>query len=641
MIYNIHYDICAVVISLFSVVFMLLKKGFRQRQNFILFGLFCVTLGAALFDILSSVANSYMNDWTDFSRNFMNYGYLAIQNTMPYLLCCYVVYVIGLSFRFGKKQIRLVTLLMSIPLGIIYILLLINPFTGIVFYYDENKIYSHGAGMTVMYAIAFLYLFTCYLILVKYSKRATRNIKIMVIAFITASVLSVIAQIIFPTLLIQLCVEALCLLGLLVTIDNEAEIVDKSTTCYNRQRFLRDIRLGLENSSDYRIVLVKISNFKSYSSSFSMNELDKIMRQIGLWLRRISNDIEGYYCDYGCFALVCDRSVEINVVLKTIKDRFSQPFISEKTAVEFRPDLYVLRAGKDFKDIEQLMQYISQDDQRGSSLRKLRRDSVDQIADSKKEIIMERAIQRALKFDEFEIMYQPIWDAKNNMLSEAEALIRLYDDADGLISPESFIPYAERRGYIVEIGEYVFESVCRFMATHDLKSIGIEHIHMNLSPYQCRNKLIVDRFENIRKKYKVAAEMLVFEISETNIPEDYENVENIVKKLHSKGYTVALDNFGKDAFNMSYLFDLQFEILKIDKSFFWKAEDNVKANIYFANTMRMAKEMNVKTVVVGVEAAAQKSLLQNYECDYLQGYYYQKALAEEEFYRYCVGFNSK
>lgn len=639
MIYNIHYDICAMVISLFSVVFTLSKKGFRQKQNLVLFLLFCATFGAAFFDIISSIANSYVDNWSDSARNGFNYGYLLIQNLMPYLLCCYVVHVIGLTFRLGRKQVAKMFVKMAIPQMFAYLILISNPLTKLVFFYDEEGIYRHGFGMYVLYGFAFLYLLYAYYLLVKYGKNAVRITRIMVLVFETASLLAVIAQIIFPHILLQLCVESLCLLGLLVTVENEAEIVDQVTTCYNRNRFLWDMRLGLENQAAYELILIKLPNLGSYNMSVGISEVNKIMKVVGLWIRNVSKETEGYYCDNGCFAILCDKSSNSEEIMEQIKVCFQDNFVSGKTAIRFRPQIQLIQAGKEFNNLEQLLFCINGGEQTGNY--NVYSDSVDRITDYKKELIMQHAIERALQYDEFDVRYQPIWDAVNNQITAAEALVRLYDDADGLIPPTDFIPFAEKRGYIVEIGEYVFESVCRFIATHDLDKAGIERVHLNLSPYQCMNEILPERFEEIREKYKVRPNQIVLEIAETGILENFDIVSKTVGTLHEKGYLFALDNYGKGALEMSYLFNLPFDLLKLDKSFLWKAEDNLKANIYFSNTMRMAKEMNMKTVVLGVEVAAQKTLLQNYECDYLQGFYYQKAISEEEFYRYSIGFNSR
>lgn len=637
--YIIHYDICAVVISLFAVAFLLSKKGFRQNQNIVLFVLFCVSAGAALLDIIGVVVNSAYVAWPQFAKNIVNYAYYLLQNAMPYLLCCYILEVVSISLKYGRAKAQFMGRILSIPWVICCLILVLNLFVPIVFYYNDAEEYCHGPGLYVLYGLAFLYMVLCFYLVIHFGKNVSRSLKNIVIVLEAASFLAVFVQMLIPVLHIQLFVESLCLVGTLFTVENEAEIVDSITTCYNRQKLFTDINYQLDSKEEYVIILVRIPDIETYNTSFGMNKITRIMRNVGLWFRHLCKGMEVYSYDLGSFALLCDDRVNRTEIIEKVKKHFSDAFILDNSPIKFRTEIDSLRVGIDFKSVDQLMVYVTNDKNSfGSDSSK---SSLDKVADLRFELVMQRAIERSLQFDEFEVKLQPIWNAKENKITDAEALVSLYDDADGLIPAESFIPYAERKGYIVEISEYVFESVCRFIATHDINKIGIEKVHINLSSYQFLNEMFVTNTENIRKKYSVPASVIAFELSGNGMSENFNNIKKHVRELRSKGYTFVLDNYGKHAMNMNYLLDLRFDYIKIDKSFFWKAEDDLKANIYFANTMRMAKEMNLKIIVLGVEHVAQKSLLQNYDCDYLQGFYYQKALSMEEFYRYCVGFNSK
>lgn len=640
MIYNIHYDVCAIAISMFSIVFALVKKGFRQRQNQILLVLFCMTLLTAFFDVVSAVANSYIEQWSDGARYALNYIYLGLQNIMPYLVCCYVVCVVGLTYRLGRKSETRYFAILSIPWICCILLLVSNPIAHFVFYFDENRVYKHGLGMYILYAIALIYLIYSFVLLIRYGHRAVKSAKIMIMALDTVSVLAVIVQMFYPSMLIQLAVESLCLLGLLVSVDNEAEIVDVVTNCYNKQRFIRDSILGLENEAHYEVIIIKLPNLSSYNASIGVSEVNKVLRSVGTWLRTVNKESEVYYCEGGCFAIICDKSTNSTIIEPILTSRFLDSFVVGKTAIRFRPIISHARAGVDFKTWEQLLILTSTMESNYAGIVSSEK-SVRKISDYKKEFIIQHAIERGVQFDEVEVLYQPIWNAHDNQISAAEALLRLYDEADGLIPTEDIINFAERRGYIVELGEAVFENVCRFIGTHDLQKAGLQRIHINLSPFQCVDEMLPQKFEDIREKYNVSLDQIVFEISEGSTFNDFKLVEKTVKSLSDKGYQFALDNYGKGTMDMSYLFDLPFSILKLDKSFLWDAESNLKANIFFAGTMNLAKEMNMKTIAVGVELAAQKTLLQSFKCDYLQGYYFQKPVSAEQFYRYCVGFNSK
>ncbi len=225
MIYNIYFDIFAVVISFFSIILAFTKKDFWKRQNFILFILLAATFFASLLDILSSIGNSYIVVWSYGLRDVLNYGYLAVQNSMSYLFCLYIVFLTGADRKKAQKKRKWFHICLALPYAVDLVLLMLNPFLREVFYYDINRVYSHDWGMIVLYVNALVYMALSYCLMMRYGKEVRFAKKATVYVFLTASLVAVIFQIIIPTILLQLCIEALCLSGILFTVENENDIL--------------------------------------------------------------------------------------------------------------------------------------------------------------------------------------------------------------------------------------------------------------------------------------------------------------------------------------------------------------------------------------------------------------------------------
>lgn len=639
MIYNIHYDVCAMVISVFSIIFILIKKGFRRKQNVMLFGMFVMAFLAAFFDIFSAVCNSYAESFSDAARDFFNYGYLAIQNLLIYSFFIYVMSLTGLDYK--NRNNRKLQLIVTIPFLIDLLLLCLNPFMREVFYYDLDKVYTHGWGMNVLYAVAFLYMFLCYYVINKYGKSVSTGKKVMVYAFLFVSLCAVIVQIFVPHILLQLCIESLCLLGVLFTVDNEDEIIDYITSCYNRRAFIYDNALYIKNNINYYVITVKLPNLNYYSATVGIVSINGFMRKIGEWFRKTDSSATVYYCDNGHFSILCNDEKTMNDVQSRIIRRFNDNWVSGGLMIQFRIQLWCANIPKDIQTLEHLLLIIDAPAQE-SGLQNGREILADEeIYGYKREIAVEAAIERAIKAKSFQVYYQPIWNAKADKITSAEALLRLYDDELGFIPPDEFIPLAEKKGYIIDIGEFVFESVCRFVKEKQLEEIGIEYIEVNLSPIQCMSENLVDRFGGIIQKYGIKSSNINFEITETAMSNSMEVLESTMEQLTANGFAFSIDDYGTGYSNYNYIFDMPFSIVKLDKSILWKAVENEKANIILTNTVRMVHDMNMKTVVEGVETAEQKNMLQNIGCDYLQGFYFSKAVPEEEFYIYCREFNLK
>lgn len=225
MIYNVYFDIFAVVISFFAIILAFTKKDFWKRQNFILFVLLVATFFASLLDILSSVGNSYIVKWSYGLRDVLNYGYLTVQNIMSYLFCLYIVFLTDLDSKMSRKKRCWFHVGLSSLYAMDVVLLLLNPFLREVFFYDSKGVYSHDWGMIVLYVNALVYMALSYFLMMRYGKEVRFVKKATVYLFLTASLVAVVFQIIIPTILLQLCIEALCLSGILFTVENENDIL--------------------------------------------------------------------------------------------------------------------------------------------------------------------------------------------------------------------------------------------------------------------------------------------------------------------------------------------------------------------------------------------------------------------------------
>mgnify|MGYP000556151205 FL=1 len=240
-------------------------------------------------------------------------------------------------------------------------------------------------------------------------------------------------------------------------------------------------------------------------------------------------------------------------------------------------------------------------------------------------------IERAFANHSFHVYYQPIYSIEKNKFVSAEALLRLIDEKEGFISPEVFIPAAEKSGAIHKIGDFVMEEVCKFIASDEYKKLGLEYIEVNLSALQCVQDQLADRLMAIMEEYGIDPEQINFEITETAGLANYDVLLRNMKNLISHGVTFSMDDYGTGFSTANYLITLPTDIVKIDKSILWPAMENQEAFVILRHTVEMLSSLNKKIVVEGVENAEMAKLLIDMNCDYLQGYYYSKPVQEEDY----------
>ena len=251
---------------------------------------------------------------------------------------------------------------------------------------------------------------------------------------------------------------------------------------------------------------------------------------------------------------------------------------------------------------------------------------------------MEAILNRAVRENRFEMYYQPIYSIKDRRFISAEALIRLKDEEFGFISPALFIPAAERSGLMIPIGDFVLESVFRFISENDFRELGLSYIELNLSVAQCLQGDLSDKIFALEKKYHVNPERVNLEITETTYENIGDTTDGNIRRLSENGFSFSLDDYGTGYSNMQRISRLPLKIIKIDKTMVDDMENKAGMTV-LRNTVTMMKDIRKEIVCEGVERAEQLESLTELGVDFIQGYYFSKPLPEANFISFIKEHN--
>ena len=201
----------------------------------------------------------------------------------------------------------------------------------------------------------------------------------------------------------------------------------------------------------------------------------------------------------------------------------------------------------------------------------------------------------------------------------------------GFVSPDEFIPVAEKNGLIHMIGEFVFRSVCKFIINNKLWEKGIEYIHVNLSVIQCMQEKLYEQLLGIMDFYGLDYKYIELEVTETAAVVSSDTLMINMKQLMEKNMSFALDDYGMGYSNTTSILKYPFHTIKLDKSIVWAAMKDDKARKLLQHTIAMFRDMGIELVAEGVETKEMAAMLSKMKCDYLQGYLYSKPVKAEEF----------
>ncbi len=207
------------------------------------------------------------------------------------------------------------------------------------------------------------------------------------------------------------------------------------------------------------------------------------------------------------------------------------------------------------------------------------------------------------------------------------------------MSPEDFIPISENNGKILEISEFIIDSVFRFVKENDIVAMGMEFIEMNLSVMQCMDKNLTEKLQYYIQKYDIDPRRINLEITETATNFDEHRLKEQLLDIKKLGFTFSLDDYGTGYSNLVRVLEYPVNVIKLDKSIVWAAFTDRDSFVTIKNLISMFHDVRRKLVAEGVENEEQMSTLRELGCDYMQGYFYSRPVPVAEFIKYTREVN--
>ncbi|MDQ7016528.1 MAG: EAL domain-containing protein, partial [Gammaproteobacteria bacterium] len=245
---------------------------------------------------------------------------------------------------------------------------------------------------------------------------------------------------------------------------------------------------------------------------------------------------------------------------------------------------------------------------------------------------LEHDLRLALKDDQLQLYYQPIMTAAGDEMKSAEALVRWLHPEYGLMLPNEFIPLAEEGGLITTLGVWVLQRACQQLGAWKREG-KVVTLSVNVSSRQSPETISHTVIQALLLKNGVAAENLVLEITESLFLSDSDEVIQWLTEIKALGVKLSIDDFGTGYSSLSYLKRFPLDILKVDRAFIKNLPDDSEDQTLVRAILAMAKSLGLKVVAEGVETSGQQQMLQQLQCEYVQGYLFSKPLPADQFER--------
>lgn len=414
---------------------------------------------------------------------------------------------------------------------------------------------------------------------------------------------------------------------------------DNLTNLYNRSYFIEHLNNEVENRKNsgkkMTIIFMDLDDFKKLNDALGHNIGDKALIYFSHKLRCIIGD-RGIISRIGGdeFSILLPEITRIEDALNIsneIIDGFSKQTQIDSYSLLITASIGISIYPDDGQDTETLMKNadIAMNEAKKQVTKKVLLYSPDFYEQIREEFKIDNYLRNALIDNEFYLDYQPIVEASTGRIVGAEALLRWQQPKLGLVTPDSFIKIAERNRTILDIGKWVFKTVCQQIKKLSDNGIDSIFISLNVSIVQLEQDSFSDWIRETIERYSIPPKLIIIEITETSLMENLEKVKKEIEKIHSLGIRVAIDDFGTGYSSLGQIKKLHINDLKVDKIFINDIGDK-ESHIIVSAIISISKNLNMKVIAEGVETKEQLEFLKSHNCDMVQGYLFSRPISSEK-----------
>lgn len=306
----------------------------------------------------------------------------------------------------------------------------------------------------------------------------------------------------------------------------------------------------------------------------------------------------------------------------TIKDK--QVFVTASVGVTLYPEDGTDSAAL-FKNADTAMYRAKE-----SGKNKFKFYNVSMNKDLMRKAELDKGLREALKNGELQMHYQPYFSFSTGEITGFEALLRWNSAKLGYVPASEFIAAAEETGYMVELGRWVIETVCRQNKLWRLKGLGEIFTSVNISALQINDPAFLEMVRGMLGRTGLPARALGIEIKESVIMGDIRCKSRNLEELSGDGVRILLDDFGTGFSSLTCLASIPLDSIKIDKSFTELSTESSKTVAIIHGIVELARKMGLKVVAEGVSGQAQYDILKAIGCDEVQGYLTGMPMPAEE-----------
>ncbi len=404
-------------------------------------------------------------------------------------------------------------------------------------------------------------------------------------------------------------------------------------------RLTHALDIAKRNQTQLAVIYIDLDHFKNINDSFGHNVGNEVLIMVSDRLKnrvRESDTLGRIGGDEFILLLEQIEGIEqVAYVAQSILDILSEPFkiedcknvfLGASVGVSFYPSDGLIATDL----ITHADAAVSQAKDNGRNNVHFYTQELTQVAQERMQL--ESELRRALADkNELQLYYQPQVSMTDGSIVGAEALLRWHHPKDGIISPMTFLPVAEKSGLMAAIDYWVLETACQQHALWARQNLPNFILAINITKYSFMDVSFLAKINKIISKTGIDPKSIELEITEGALIEPSPQVIQTITELKYMGFTLAIDDFGTGYSSLAYLQRFNVDKLKIDRSFVKDVLTDSQGEAITSAIISMAQSLNLQILAEGVEDQEQLALLKEKGCEIYQGFYFSKPIQGKDF----------
>lgn len=415
------------------------------------------------------------------------------------------------------------------------------------------------------------------------------------------------------------------------------ELTQLPNRTYFRNSLLSTIRKSERHGNAVAVLFMDLDKFKQINDSLGHNVGDEVLQEASRRFRdrlRCSDFVARLGGDeFTVIIEPLDNPQDVANIAQQLLQCMQKPVLVKQHSLHLGTSIGISVFPQDGKDVATLMRNadLAMYKAKENGGNRFHFYSEDMTQDALRKMSLEEELRQALQEDQLTVYYQPQYDLGNKKLVGVEALVRWNHPEKGLVPPMEFIPLAEERGLINQLGLQVLHKACTQCAQWLNEGFDPGILAVNISARQLTERQVPEQISQILKFTGWPVHRLELEVTESFFISDTHRSLAVLNQLRDMGIKLAIDDFGTGYSSLSYLKQLPISKLKIDRSFTRDLIDDAEDRAISEAIIALGKSLGLQVIAEGVELEGQAEILIHEGCDQAQGYLYGKPMSAERF----------